>query len=419
MMVKSKSFSSIIIALLIFAVLMLPARFFQYYSLSLFKLDSNINVNYMNVVDLMILGIAFLCLLSSPVCISLKNQGIVCCFYIIITVCCFIGLTFSGNIEFSGELFSKALIVVCSFIVAKYISNKFSASDIDRFYIFILIVLVFSSFFLKNYLEYGTTRRTGTIGFGSNETAMFACSLLLISLFKPKLHFIVRLAIFILCFACLFIIASRRGLFIALVLLFAKVAFIAIKPNKKFNSKTIINVGLVLFVLVILFTILREKITSFVTTSSLFYRFKYSLNETSSFSLSDRFIIFSDSFDYLNDHFLFGSFGCDKLFGQGNLIHAHNIFIQIFVTYGFIFGTIICMYFLYTFANTIKYFIRINVNDSNLFSPVSFLFMFFICEQVGYLLWNPKAFFWILITTFYTNIHINKNKKDHSVRKDY
>lgn len=400
---KSSSIISFVIIAFITVLLILPARFYQSYSLPFFQTQTGINVNYLNVVDFVAVLICLLCIVFMKGPILDRKQSNLFLAYIFIICVCFLGLLVSGKMAFSGELFSKCLIVFCSLVVSNFIVGSFTEKEIDFLFLVPLLVLVVSSFFLKDYMEYGTTRRTGSIGFGSNETAMFACSIMFVFLFKPKIHPLLRVAIVVLCFACLLVVSSRRGIIIAVSLLILFILRLLFGKNKRFTTKSFGNFCLVAISLIILLALFKDEINSFITNSSLYYRFSYVSDETDLFSLEDRLSIYTNSLSYFWNHLLLGSFGSDSLFATDGFTHSHNLFLQILVTYGLLFGTIICIFFLSTFINALKVCFHKTNSPHTCFVPASFLIIFFISEQVGYILWNPKALFLVMLSVFTIN----------------
>ena len=398
-----------IILLLIAVALVLPARFFQTYSVSLFNVKTNLSVNYVNFVDLFILFISFLCVVfSNNKSIERKNfsivlfYGFICFFYAFL-------LTATGNASFIGELISKSIIVLCSCLIAKYVIDNFAPKQFELLYVIPLSILVISSFFLQGYMGYGSSNRVGSLGFGSNETAIFACILLAVFLFKPNASIFFKAIIVVICFSSLFVISSRRGILIGIVLLGLKLVSFVFEKKRKISVKSIVGIVVICFAGLLMFFIFKDKIIRFFDTSALLNRFRYSLDNGASFSLTDRFLIFKEGFGFLSNNILFGSFGCDTLYAQGNFSHAHNVFLQFLVTYGLVFGIPICLYFLSTIINSIKLLFRIkHYQQFEIVVPCCFILIYIVSEQVGYMLWNPKALLLVMISVFIINYNARK-----------
>lgn len=398
-MKTKSSFVSWVILFLITVTLLLPARFYQSFSLQNFNIQSNLNVQYLNFVDLLILITTVLCVAFSSVRLFKKNQLLIlltCFFAFAVFLVCLIVGNKTGHI---GELISKLLIVICSIIIANYVIIHFSSRQLEALYVLPLLVLVVSSFFVKEYGSYGLSRRPGSIGFGSNETAMLCCTLLFILLFKKGINILLRFLLIAICFASVFVLGSRRGVVIAAALSVIKLLLIIYHSFKTFRLKNIVYAFLIVGISAFLFLAFRERIIDFLRTSSLSLRFEVSLNKDSYFFLGERATIYQDGFLYFIDHFLFGSFGCDTIYAQGLNTHTHNMFLQFLVSYGFLFGIPIICYFLYYFLVSLRVCISKDGKMSPIFMPCSFVVIVIICEQFGYIFWNPKAFFWIVLST--------------------
>lgn len=406
-----------LVLILICVVLLLPARFYQSFSLSLFNVKSNLNVNYINVVDLFVFLISFICMLfSGGINLSRKQIFIFFAYFIIVVACAF-GLIIIDESAFIGELMSKLLLLFSSLIIGNYILNNFSNKQLILVYLIPLIILIVSSFFLNNYESYGETRRVGTIGFGSNETAMFACIFIFILLFKRKFSIFLKILLLGICFASLFVVASRRGIIIASFFVLVKAISVFFSFGSKINLRKLFTAFLAIGFFLVLLFLFRDRIRGFLSSSALFLRFEYSLDSTNYFSLEDRVAIFKDGLNFFSDNPLIGSFGSDTFYAQGVNTHAHNLFIQVFVTYGFIFGLPILCFLVGSLIKACFWCVSKTGREGPLFVPCSFLIVTFICEQVGYVFWNPKAFFWLALTLTIINEKVYSNVLDKNSKR--
>lgn len=313
---KKNKIAYSIIWLAICVIILLPARCYNGFYVHFLSVNSNISVQYVNLVDLAIL-------LTTTVCLVHKHQikrypainwfvGV----YFFSRILFLALLPFFGYVEFMGEIISKTIIISCCAIIA-VISDE--ASDVQKsiVYYFALLVLVIASFALIGYGGYGVMNRTGSIGFGTNETASFACALLVISLFISFMPVWIRAIVSALSIACVLNVASRRGLIISIGILALWIFTRIFKKKNRFIQKRKFYTSIAISAVVILILYIN--------------RHKISINFTERqdqdvFDFSDRISIFKSSVDFISSHPFFGTFGCDLIYAQGSTSHAHSIF---------------------------------------------------------------------------------------------
>lgn len=393
--------------LLICIILILPARCYNGYYLHLFEVSSNLSVQYVNLIDLSIVIGAFIFTIGVRKIVVDKHILKICIFYFLVNTLMFAAAIFAGYEDYLGELLSKTLIVICAGIIA---SQMRSFSDIQKssIYTVTLIILIAASFFLSGYKGYAVMNRVGSLGFGTNETANFACCILGIALFVSNYNVWIRLSAVLLSGACILNVASRRGMFIAiaipviwLLLLFWKERSSKI-AKRSFFVTTLVVVG------VIVFYIARyEQISSYISNSALMVRFRFTERYNKSFAdFSGRLTIYNDVFQHIESNILLGSYGCDKILAQGNIAHAHNLLLQFIATNGPIIGTVYLTYIILSFVRSMRIMITYLRKRDKIFPAVIAIFfiLYFLFESSGYLLWNPKGLFWIMLTMFSLDI---------------
>lgn len=406
---RNRNASSIVQILLCLAVcllLVLPARSYNGYYLDFFAVKSNISVQYVNLVDLYSIVLLFIFFIFN---INTKMNSKVlriCGIYSLINIVMMVLAVISGYGEFIGELLSKSLLVFVSGYVATKVMLLKDKYKIGIYYIS-LGILVIASFFLSGYKGYGLMNRVGSLGFGTNETAYFACCLIAISLFVSSIGLWLRLLTIIISVACILNVASRRGLLVMGCIIIAWIIWhIWSRKNLLVSKKSFYACSLVAIGVFLIILIKHEAIVAYISHSSLVVRYRFSEKYNNEFlDYSSRLSIFDVAFDKIVESPFGGTFGCDKLYSQGSNTHAHNLLLQFFVTYGVVFGGIICAYFLISLVRAIKI-LRMSLTDHSKAFPVIislFYVIYMVFESFGYLLWNPKGVFWISLTMFLIN----------------
>lgn len=404
---------------LIIIILLLPARFFQLFSITFFNVESNIAVNYVNFVDLLIAVTGFLCFFLEPRQVFIKKSKVIFVFPLISSIC-LLGLIIKGRTEYCGELISKTIILCSTIIIANYVLFNFSAKEICYLLLIPLMILVVASFFLRDYGGYETSNRVGTIGFGSNEAASFACMIVLSILFVKNMNKFIKILLIIICFGCILITSSRRALIIIslILILFFIGKMIIFFRKKRIRVRSLIIAPSIFILALFIFFLNLNEIVEFIQSTPLFVRLSYTnrIGERL-FDFGERINIYSVVFEKISSSPFIGTCGCDLLLAQGSFSHSHNIFLQLFATYGLILGGVIVAYFIYTFLNVI-YIVKIKKQLlSILIFPISIYVMYIIGDQFGYLLWNPKGLFLIvfcmvLINSYKSYMLIYKNMKE-------
>lgn len=416
MELRRESLITWIKCLLIVFVLILPARCYNGYYLHAFEIESNISIQYINFVDLAIVFLTTIICLDDKRAFTNHHIILVCTGYVLSTLF-FMGIMLlKGYSSFAGELISKSAIVICSGIIASHISFY---SDIQKVSIYgiTFCILAFASFFFKDYGSYEESNRVGSIGFGSNETAEFACTLLAICFFAKKLNIVLKCSGAILGVLCLLNVSSRRGLIAGIVVtviwLFSQVY--KIKQKVSHPLKSLMSLIVLGGIIIIFYVYYGEQIIDYISSSSLISRINYYSNtDKELFETNDRELLFDDTFEYMWNHPIFGTFGCDTIYAQGKNSHAHNLFLQLITTYGIVFG---CVFSFYIISTVIKSFVVLfhkKKKDLCDFSTVlfSFLVIDLFFESFGYMLWNPKGLLLFSITVFLINDEYIKYKTE-------
>ena len=404
---KKNKIAYSIIWLAICVIILLPARCYNGFYVHFFAVNSNISVQYVNLVD-------FAVLLTTAVCLVHKHQikrypainwfvGV----YFFSRILFLALLPFFGYVEFMGEIISKTIIISCCAIIA-VISDE--ASDVQKsiVYYFALLVLVIASFALVGYGGYGVMNRTGSIGFGTNETASFACVLLVISLFISFMPVWIRAIVSTLSIACVLNVASRRGLIISIGILALWIFTRIFKKKNRFIQKRKFYTSIAIFAVTILILYInRYKIIDYINNSALMTRINFTERQDQDvFDFSDRISIFKTSFDFISSHPFFGTFGCDLIYARGSTSHAHSIFFQPLVTNGIFIGVFFDSYLILSLIRSIQLLYLYSKDNSRTFPAIVSVFyiIYLIFDSFGYLLWNPKGLFWVIISTFFIHI---------------
>lgn len=409
-----------LIVVFICMMFLLPARFYITYSLAK-SAQSNIVINYLNAVDLVAIMLSILCVILEKKRVIDIGSGKIVIFYAFIVVIELVALAFSAHIEYAGELVSKLVLIIAASIISAYIHNGLDEKLKLMFYIFPLLVLVVASFFLTDYGGYAVSNRVGTLGFGSNETAMFACALIAISLLYD-MSFWLKLGFTVVGFACVLTVSSRRGIVVALAIVFLFGIIKLFSKKKKFTKKKLFAVTFAIVLLGIFVYRYYSVIYNYVISSPLVIRLIYtSKTGQSAFDTSDRLDIFHDSISQLNQNPLLGFMGSDKLFAQGSYTHTHNLFLQGLVIYGYLFGLIIGIFFVTVLYKAVKLLIysHKNVLKSKIGAVYSVFFIVYVVfDMFGYLLWNSKGVFWVMISSFLIIRQYKEAKEQLSAMND-
>ena len=383
-------------------VFLLPARFFINYSLAK-DAPSNIVVNYLNAIDAVAILLSLICILVEKDKRIERKNGRLIGFYLIIVLINTIALLATSNVNYFGELVSKIILLIASAIIAEYLHKELDDRLKLAFYLIPILVLVFATFFLRNYGGYATSNRVGTLGFGSNETAMFACALIGIALIS-KFNMWIKLGLSILGLLCVLTVSSRRGIAVALALIAIYVLIILFGKRKRMTVTQFLTILLGIALVSVIIYINFDRIYNYVMRSPLLIRFSYSKRiGIDIFDTSDRSDIFRDCMTRLNESPFLGFMGSDKLFAQGSFTHTHNLLLQFIVIYGYFFGSVIAVYFIASTYKAIRLLFWDYKNQLTTrigaFYSIFFL-VYFVFDMYGYLLWNPKGILWVMITSF-------------------
>jgi hypothetical protein len=418
-----------LLLVLFFISMILPARFFQVYSLM--SVSSSVSCNYLNYFDLIcvfILVVSFSFLLFS-------NKGIrdelffIPCFFSLVSFFCVISLLFTGHGEFVPDLISKTIIVWSSYYLSLFIKITQTSKALDKTFFFILFALCFISLFLSSYGSYSNESRSGTSGFGINESALFACALFAWALFSPKKNlfdFVLSGAGGLVAILSLFLSSSRRGLIVLAVIF---IVFVFLKfyqlllhiGKKRGKSFSLIILFMTLFFVVVLCFSFRTTIYSLLMKSATFRRMISSASGGDLFG-DDRLQIYAYAITNLSNYWLFGFYGSDKFFANaimGANVHCHNLFLEFVSVFGLPVGSIFSVFFLIVFAESMsRVFGRKNRSSNGTFaafSPSAFLLIYFVFDFIGYSLWNPKMLFLVLFSSFFVLGHPFSQDDTHSV----
>jgi O-antigen ligase len=396
-----------IIWLAICVITLLPARCYNGFYVHFFAVDSNISVQYVNLVDLAVLLTTVVCLVHQH---QIKKYPAISWFvgvYFFSRVFFLMLLPFFGYAEFMGEILSKTAIVCCAAIIA-VISDEATDFQKSIVYYLALFILVAASFFLIGYGGYGRMNRTGSIGFGTNETASFACALLVISLFINFMPIWARIIVSVVSIACVLNVASRRGLIISIVILIVWVLSKIFKRKNRFvQRRNFFTTIAIIIAAVLILYINRFRIIDYINDSALMTRINFTERQNQEvFDFSDRTLIYKAAFNFISSHPFFGTFGCDLIFAQGSASHAHSIFLQPLVTNGAFIGLFFDVYLIFSLVRSIQLLYIYSKDKSHYFPAIVSVFyiVYLVFDSFGYLLWNPKGLFWIVLSTFFIHI---------------
>lgn len=395
-----------VLVLAIFCILLiLPARFYIDFSIAK-DVQANIVVNYLNFVEFLTLCLAIFCVIIQKKAV-LKRKYIYMLGYVwIVMIIYAIALVISGNVIYFSELIAKLIVLISSVFIAEYIDQKFDINMKMLTFIIPLLILVIASFFLTGYGSYGTSNRAGTIGFGSNEAAMFACILIAIAL-VINANMFVKAGFLILGISCVFVVSSRRGIVVAIGIIGIYSLLSLIKRKDKIKIGHLVAITALAGIMVFVFYKYYDVIYNNIINSPLVIRFKYTERMGQSiFDTSDRATLYQNGIRHLIEHPFLGYMGSDKLYAQGEISHAHNLILQFLVVYGVVLGSVIAIYFVCVFLRAIRILIT-NYHNKNLSSFDSIVSLFFVIyfafDMLGYLLWNPKGMLWVLVSTHLIN----------------
>lgn len=418
---EGKKIQYALIWLAIGIIIILPARCYNGFYLPFFAVNSNISVQYVNIVDLAVIVTALLCILCEH---QLNNYKVIShffAFYFLTRLLFMIAIFFGGYVGYFGELLSKTTIVGCAAIIAVVASG---ASDTQKSltYFSVFLFLSVASFFLVGYGGYGLMNRTGSVGFGSNETACFACALLAIVLFVNFTQLWFRIVIVFVSLACALNIASRRGMIISIAIFIIWLIYTLMKRKSRFVDKRRFYAVIILFFAIVLILYFnRQSIVDYINDSALMTRINFTEKQNHEvIDLSDRLSVYKEAFQYINLHPILGSFGCDLIYAQGSLSHAHNLLLQNLVTNGIFIGIALDIYLVVTLVRAFILLRRYCKAESTFPTIISIFFIvYMLFDFFGYLLWNPKGLFWIAITTFFIQIEYSNQSKGIEDAADY
>ena len=404
----SKGIFIFFIFLLAFVILISPSRFFQ--TFSLVQAENNININYMNVVDLlciteMILIFCFFRTFKTDINYDSKNYKTLS----LTTVVCFsifsLALLFSGNEIYVFEVVSKTIIILCALVFSLFIVSYNVSKPFIVFIFSFLFVICLAPIFLKNYLAYDEIHRAGSLGFFVNETGMFCCMLVAVSLFAIKKKYILRILFTGLGVYVSYLSGSRRGLILSVLiviifLLYSYVALLIKHHKKKVAFSVILVSGVSVLSALSLFFVL--KYDYLVNNIPALYRLIHSAKDAGTILGKDRALLYQYVFAASISHPILGSYGSESLASVTILSqysHAHNLFIQLFICYGFFFGFIFSLFFILVLIVSCR---NIFTKQNELRKATSLIFfIYFLFDMLGYGLWNPKLLFLIMVCSIY------------------
>ena len=394
----------LVVALLFCFFLLLPARF--YTSMSLVRdVHSTLVVNYLNGVDLVALVLCFSFLILGRGMAPTRSSLLVLLSFFVIGAVNIVGLFLSNQIQFATEILSKGLMLTTAVLAADYFKRKLEPEQLEQVFLIPLLVLVIAAFFLQKYGSYGATNRGGTIGFGSNETAMFACMLIGMA-FTIALSPVIRVGLIALAMLCVLTVSSRRGLIVGVTLLAFGCLVRVIRRKQNPKRKVVLFGCLSVLALLLFGTVFFDQIATTVARTPLVTRILYTERTGGDFfDLSNRFTILTDCLEDLSARPFLGFFGCDKVYAQGTNTHAHNLLLQMLVTYGCPVGTLINVYLVISFYRAIRLLLaRIKGKQGGGgVSAVVFYSIYFVFDMFGYLLWNPKGLVWVVTSALLVN----------------
>lgn len=407
--------------MLVCIVLVLPARCYTGYYLHALQTTSNLSVQYLNLVDVAVVITAIILGFNKNKILFENTTFRTVAVYMIVNFFMLLLAVIFGYVDYTGELISKSIIVLCAGVVVSKVKD-YTDTQKSSIYIVSLLILVIASFFLSGYKGYALMNRVGTLGFSTNETANFACCVLAIALFVENINIWLRLGASILSVACILNVASRRGMVVAIAIF---VVWVLILLWHKRSSKIALRSFFAALVIIIAggaFVIVKhQQILNYVNSSALMVRYRFAVRYNDEFmDISGRLSIYEEIIDYIRDHFFLGSYGCDKILAQGHIAHAHNLLLQFIATYGVLFGVFYAWYALVTFGRALKMMKTYLDRRDYIFPAVLSLFfiIYFTFEMFGYLLWNPKGLFWIAITMFLIKIEYRDYVLNGSSKKD-
>ncbi len=401
---KNLNLIGIIINVLFVLIMILPARAFQTYALV--HISSDLSCDYLNLIDLLLVMLIAIGLIGKRKIKLTRSEFGYLALYCLIAITGTMCMIASEKANYAAETISKFIILFGALYYSDLLFSDDSTNPIiTKVYAIPLITLSSATLLLGGYMSYGVSNRTGTLGFGSNEAAMFAVTLLSFSLFSKNNKNIIKVIGIVLSVLALLAVASTRGMLVGIAVFFLFVISILLK-KKKFTASSLIGTVVVFFLFVYLIYINYERILSYILTSDLANRIIFKLNNNMDIiDFSGRTTIFEQAIELIkNDLFLFGTFGSDKLLANEfmhNTIHTHNIVLQFLSTYGVVNGIMILVPFVYTFIISINNIFKIvscKENRNHVIMLSFFYALYFVFDMFGYLLWNPKGLLWVLIT---------------------
>ena len=407
---------------LICLVLVLPARCYIGYYLHALQTTSNLSVQYINLVDLAVAVTTIIIGVNSRKIACERNTFRVVAVYLATNFFMLFMAIISGYVDYVGELISKSFIVLCAGVVASKVKD-YSDAQKSSIYIISLAILTVASFFLTQYKGYAVMNRVGTLGFGTNETAYFACCILAIALFVSNINIWLRVGASILSLACVLNVASRRGMIVAIAIpiVWIIVSLWNKRSSRRIPSRSFFTALAIIIAGVVIIISRHEQILNYINGSALMVRYRFTIKYNNEFmDYSARLSIFDEVIRYIKNHLFIGSCGCDKILSQGHITHAHNLLLQFIATNGIVIGTVYAAYTVMTFVRSLKI-MRVYIERKDYAFPAVislFFILYFMFEMFGYLLWNPKGLFWIALTMFLIGIEYRNYVLNSSVEKE-
>jgi O-antigen ligase len=260
-----------------------------------------------------------------------------------------------------------------------------------------------STFFLANYQQFGESRRVGSFGFGSNETALFVTTLILFLIFNRSIRLFFNYIFVFIGIISLFIIASRRA-YLLLVVLFLVISFFSRRRYKiTFSLRGIVVFSILTTITII---ILNLGLLNWLRDSNFVNRIFYFLNNDLSFiEVSSRLDIYRQAFISIIKRPILGYLGSDSLIASdafSNTIHAHNIFIQMILKYGILIGIGINVFLLSTLYKSFVIIKSIHNRIKETIFPIFFI-VYITFDLLGYMLWNPKGLMIVIMSVVFIN----------------
>lgn len=402
---NNKTFKKILYSFPIILILLSPTTILSW---GLLTLSGNQFSNvFLSIVDITLLFYILLLITSETKKINaslfLKNVVFITIFFVYIIIS-YVRINAEYIYLLDGMTKINRFLLGYYYIRLLISRNIVNVNDLFQVFLISFIILSLASpLSITFYSIYSDQmQRAGSIGITPNYLALISSFLILSTIFLKKYKFLVFLSGIL---GVLFS-ASRRGIFITLIfimLILIVFIFRGIKSigNKKKISKLLYNVFLSLLILIsFIFTAINfDNILIFIYDNfPLFYRFDFSqIFNANIYTDNVRSIIYSDSVELFKNN-LFGLMGSDlyvaHIFAYG---HTHNVFMQIFIEFGIIVGTIIVFTLMFYFLRYVKFgfsteITRFAYRRQYLFF-LSFLSVYLVFDYFGYSLWSIKSFY--------------------------